>query len=208
MTNIESYSNNEIETMNSYSLYIEIVYNNRWQNIVNILKEFMMKYLMSTCYPLRIFKLLIVYVLLLLPILYPYIFPTFTYDSSCTWCRNSVGYIIKFPTTFFNLLDGSVIRFYIFEENILIVVADLHLQRHTTFTYYNSMKCTPSTFVIFPRAITFSSFPLHNPSPPQLPLLKIWRAMGLLLLPSTCSMIVQWQLGYTMGNLINCGEKY
>ena len=82
-------------------------------------------------------QLLIVDVQILLSILYPYMFLTFTYDSSHAWCRNSVGHIIKFLETFFNLFDGSVIQFYIFKEHILIVVAPLHLQRHTTFTYYN-----------------------------------------------------------------------
>ena len=77
--------------------------------------------------------------------------------------RNSVGHIIMYPTTFFNPLDGSVIQFYIFIKHILIVVADLHLQRHTTFTHDKSMQCTPSTFMTFPRAIIVSSLPSPCP---------------------------------------------
>lgn len=145
-----SFSNNEIQEMNTYSQYIEIFNYNRWQHIVNIFKQFMVNYISRTdAVHLAYSKKMIVDVLLLpMAILYPYKFPTFTYDFSRAWHRNSVGHIIKF-LTIFSIFWWECHQIVYFFKHILIVMAPLHLQRHTTFTHYNSMQCTPSMFVIF-----------------------------------------------------------
>ena len=95
--------------MNMYSQYIEVFYYNsdkhsQYPQTIND------KHLTYICHPLSIFKLLIVDVLL--PILYPYVFPIFTYESSYAWGKNLVGHIIKLHTTFFIILEGSFIKFY------------------------------------------------------------------------------------------------
>lgn len=45
--------------MNIYSLYIEIIYYNRWQNIINILKQLTIRYFTYAWHPLSKFKLFI-----------------------------------------------------------------------------------------------------------------------------------------------------
>lgn len=94
--------------MNTYSWYIKIIYYKRLQKTVNIFKQFTMGYLTYTCHPLSIFKLLIEDNIHYYPLSTQNVFIIFTYDSTYAWRRNSVGYIIKFPNNFFNLLNKRV----------------------------------------------------------------------------------------------------
>lgn len=80
----------------------------------------------------------------------------------------------KILYNFSNLFDGRVIQLYIFKDVILIVVAPLHLQRHTTFIYYKFMHCTPFHVCCF----SVDNHIFFLPSFSQYPLLKIWRVVG------------------------------
>ena len=55
-----------------------------------------MKHLTCTCHSLNIFKILIANDMHYYPSFIPNVFPTFTYNSTHPWCRNSMSYIIKY----------------------------------------------------------------------------------------------------------------
>jgi hypothetical protein len=89
------------------------------------------------------------------------------------------GLHYKVLYNFSNLFYGRIIQFYTFEDDIFIVVIPLHLQRHTSLVYYNSIHCT-FMLVIFPCAIIFFFPPFHNPSLLQHYLLKMCRTVEFL----------------------------
>ena len=126
----------------------------------------MMKYITYTCHSLSIFKPLIIDVQLL-PIFYPYMFPTFTYNSSRAWRKDSIGHIIEFPTTFSKFFDRSVFKFYIFKSTYssswLIYtsknIQPSHIITHAIYPFrvYDFVLC--NHIFILPLSITHHS---HN----------------------------------------------
>lgn len=76
----------------------------------------------------------------LLPIFYPKYISYIHLQLYTCMTQKLCGLHYKVFCNFFNFFDGRVIQFYNPKEVIFIIVSPLHLQRHTTFTYYNFMQ--------------------------------------------------------------------
>ena len=166
--------------MNTYNWYIGIFYYNRWQNIVNIFNQFIVKHLTYICHSLSRFKFPIANDIHYYPTSIQNVFFTFTYNLRHAWRRNLVGYIIKFLTTSrIFLMRGS--------SNCMLLKTSYSSSR-----LFCASKNTQPPYIIIPcneiipRLSFFRVQPpllphhLHNPLFSQHPLLKMWRAVGLL----------------------------
>ena len=157
-----------------YFTTIVNIFKQLWQNIVNIFKQ--LWWIISCTHVIHwaYSNYILIVDVLLLPILYPYILHAFTYYFSRAWYRNLVGHIIKFPTTFFNVLDGSVIQIYNFKKHVLLLwlfCTSKDTQPSHIITPYNIPL---PHFVIFFACKYFFLLPLSvTHHSPQHPLLKL-----------------------------------
>ena len=118
-----------------------------------------MRHLTYICHLLSTFKLLIANDIHYYPSSIQNIFLIFTYDTTYAWCRNLMGYIIKFLITSSIFLMGGSSNFT--PLKMLYSSSWLFSTSRDTQPSYTITSCnvSPSTFVVF-HCNHFFLFPL------------------------------------------------